>query len=94
MAIGSMLKIPLRDGDRIAGYLSVFRDEIETEKLWAGQVNLDRRQDLPRESFEAWKQTQMGQARSWAASGGTHATATTSLRSSQSQPFLDEVGKW
>jgi light-regulated signal transduction histidine kinase (bacteriophytochrome) len=74
-AIRSILMIPLRDRDQIVGYLSIFRDEIETEKLWAGQIDLDRRQDLPRASFAAWKQTQTGQVRSWTVSELKLATA-------------------
>jgi light-regulated signal transduction histidine kinase (bacteriophytochrome) len=67
-AIRSILMIPLFDRDRIVGYLSVFRDEIETEKLWAGRIDSDRRQELPRASFEAWKQTQTGQVQGWTVS--------------------------
>lgn len=66
--IRSLLMIPLYDRTQLVGYLSVFRDQIETEKLWAGRVDADGRQELPRSSFEAWKQTQTGQVRAWTGS--------------------------
>jgi signal transduction histidine kinase len=50
---------------QVAGYLSVFRDEIETETLWAGQFDADLRQTYPRQSFEIWRQSQSGQICPW-----------------------------
>lgn len=67
-AIRSILTIALRQNHQIVGYISIFRDAIDTETLWAGRVDPDGRQELPRASFEAWKQTQTGQVRSWTAS--------------------------
>ena len=64
-AIRGMLVLPLRYGDRIVGYLSVFRDAIHTETLWAGKVDPDGRQALPRQSFEVWKQIQSDRTHPW-----------------------------
>lgn len=66
--IRSILTIALHQNHRIVGYVSIFRDAIDTERLWAGRVDSDERQELPRASFEAWKQTQTGQVRAWTTS--------------------------
>ncbi|MGD2181267.1 ATP-binding protein [Lusitaniella coriacea] len=63
--IRGILIIPLEYRQEFLGYLSVFRDEIDTEILWAGQVDSDRRQEQPRLSFEVWKESKKGQADSW-----------------------------
>jgi light-regulated signal transduction histidine kinase (bacteriophytochrome) len=64
-AIRGLLIIPLMARQQVAGYLSVFRDEIETETLWAGQFDADLRQTYPRQSFEIWRQSQSGQICPW-----------------------------
>lgn len=66
--IRGLLMIPLRYRRRLLGYLSVFRDEVEAEILWAGQVSTDERQMLPRQSFDVWKETKRGQSAEWAPS--------------------------
>jgi light-regulated signal transduction histidine kinase (bacteriophytochrome) len=63
--IRSMLMIPLWYRQQLLGYLSIFRDEIETEILWAGQFDPDQRQLYPRQSFEIWKESRRGQALPW-----------------------------
>jgi GAF domain-containing protein len=63
--IRSILMIPLQYRQQLLGYLSIFRDEIDTEKLWAGQFDPDSRQLYPRLSFEAWRQSKKAQARKW-----------------------------
>jgi diguanylate cyclase (GGDEF)-like protein/PAS domain S-box-containing protein len=45
--------------------LSIFRNEIETETLWAGRLDLDRRNFRPRESFAAWREIKKGQVQKW-----------------------------
>jgi light-regulated signal transduction histidine kinase (bacteriophytochrome) len=64
-AIRGLLVLPLHYHQEFFGYLSIFRDEIETEKLWAGQVDSDRRQTQPRKSFEVWRELKKGQVQSW-----------------------------
>jgi PAS domain S-box-containing protein len=48
------------------GYLSIFRQAIDVETIWAGRLDsLDPRQQRPRQSFEAWQQVNQGQAQPW-----------------------------
>lgn len=63
--IRGLLLMPLQYGQQSLGCLSVFRDEIDTEKLWAGQFDADQRQFRPRRSFESWRELKRGQAQAW-----------------------------
>ena len=63
--IRSILMIPLEYHQQLLGYLSIFREEIDTETLWAGQFDSDERQNYPRKSFEAWRESKTAQARQW-----------------------------
>lgn len=63
--IRSMLMIPLQYRQQLLGYLSIFCNEIDTEKLWAGQFDPDQWQKYPRLSFEVWCQSKKAQARKW-----------------------------
>lgn len=63
--IRGILMLQLQYHQQILGYLSIFRDAIDTETLWAGQFDPDQRQSYPRVSFEAWRQTKKAQAREW-----------------------------
>ncbi len=63
--IRSLLMVPLTTRQQSLGYLTLFRDEFATETLWAGRHDPDQRQDLPRQSFELWRQSQSGQTRPW-----------------------------
>lgn len=63
--IRSILMIPLHYRQQLIGFLSIFRNEIDTETLWAGQFDLDRRQIYPRQSFEAWRESKKAQAKKW-----------------------------
>jgi diguanylate cyclase (GGDEF)-like protein len=63
--IRSLLIGPLQYRQQCIGYLSIFRNEIETETLWAGRVDADDRNLYPRESFEAWREVKKGQAQPW-----------------------------
>lgn len=65
--IRTILMIPLQYRQELLGYLSIFRNEIDTETLWAGQFDPDRRQIYPRLSFEVWRETKLGQAPQWTA---------------------------
>jgi diguanylate cyclase (GGDEF)-like protein len=77
--IRSILIIPLKYNKQYLGCLTLFRNEIETETLWAGRNDLDERNRRPRASFEAWREIIKGQAKIWkleeiklAESVGTH----------------------
>jgi len=63
--IRGMLIIPLLYRQQLLGYLSIFRDEIDTETLWAGQYDSDQRQLYPRLSFEVWRESKKAQAQKW-----------------------------
>ncbi len=63
--IRSILMIPLEYHQQLLGYLSIFREEIDTETLWAGKFDSDERQNYPRESFEVWRESKTAQARDW-----------------------------
>jgi light-regulated signal transduction histidine kinase (bacteriophytochrome) len=63
--IRSLLVVPLFYRQQNLGYLTIFRNEIETETLWAGRFNSNLKQLLPRQSFEAWKERKTGQALDW-----------------------------
>ncbi|MBR8835887.1 MAG: GAF domain-containing protein [Stigonema ocellatum SAG 48.90 = DSM 106950] len=65
--IRSIVMIPLKYHQQLLGYLSIFRDEIDTETLWAGQFDLDQRQLYPRLSFEVWRESKKAQASQWTA---------------------------
>jgi GAF domain-containing protein len=64
--IRSMLMIPLQYRQELFGFLSIFRDEFETETLWAGQVDNDKRLLSPRISFEVWRDTKRTAVPKWA----------------------------
>ena len=63
--IRSILMIPIEYHQQLLGYLSIFREEIDTETLWAGQFDSDERQNYPRKSFELWRESKTAQARQW-----------------------------
>jgi len=65
--IRELLLVPLVFRQQIIGYLSIFRDEFATETLWAGRLDEDGRQDLPRQSVACWRQMQTGLAEPWSA---------------------------
>ncbi|MCC3408273.1 MAG: GAF domain-containing protein [Microcoleus sp. PH2017_10_PVI_O_A] len=65
--IRSILIAPLRTRQQIFGYLSIFREEFDTETLWAGQLDADGRLAQSRISFEAWKESKTAQIREWEA---------------------------
>ncbi|MDB9374341.1 GAF domain-containing protein [Nodularia sphaerocarpa] len=63
--IRSILMIPLQYRQQLVGYLSIFRNAVDTETLWAGQFDLDKRQVYPRLSFEVWRESKKAQAQTW-----------------------------
>jgi len=65
--IRGLLVMPLWYRRQLLGYLTVFRDEIETEILWAGKADPDQRQLYPRQSFKVWKESCRGQIEPWTA---------------------------
>jgi GAF domain-containing protein len=63
--IRSLLIIPLNHGNQIVGCLTIFRQEVDIEILWAGWNNPDTRQLIPRQSFQVWRQQKIGQTQAW-----------------------------
>ncbi len=63
--IRSILIVPLQYQQQCIGCLSIFRQEIDTETLWAGQCNQDERNIRPRQSFELWREVKKGLAQEW-----------------------------
>lgn len=63
--IRSLLLMPLGYGEDYLGVLSLFRDEIETDILWAGRFDPDERNDRVRQSFEEWREIKQGQVNPW-----------------------------
>lgn len=65
--IRGILMIPLHHRQQLLGYMTIFRDEVDSETLWAGQFDPDSRQMYPRKSFEVWRQSKKAQALEWTA---------------------------
>jgi signal transduction histidine kinase len=68
-------------GDQCLGILSIFRNEVDTDIIWAGRFDPDERQQRVRQSFEAWRELKLAQACEWVheeveilSSLGTHLT--------------------
>ena len=66
--IRALLIIPLQHGVTVVGCLTIFRDEVDIETIWAGCADTDSRQLMPRQSFAAWRELKTGQAQQWAES--------------------------
>ncbi|MBD2778362.1 GAF domain-containing sensor histidine kinase [Iningainema tapete] len=62
--IRGLLVMPLTYRQNFLGYLSIFRNEFDTEILWAGQRD-HHQQQLPQISFATWREQKKGQAREW-----------------------------
>lgn len=67
--------MPLVTHQQIIGYLSLFRDAFTCETLWAGHCDSDQRQTFPRQSFEIWRQSHIGQIQPWLSDEQTLAAA-------------------
>lgn len=65
--IQSLLFIPLRSQTEWMGCLILFRQDHEYTKSWAGCNDLELRNTLPRQSFEAWIEIQR-QVKPWTSS--------------------------
>ncbi|WP_206602930.1 bifunctional diguanylate cyclase/phosphodiesterase [Leptolyngbya ohadii] len=63
--IRSVLVISLENHHQRIGWLTVFRNGYDTEILWAGKHCKDRRNQLPRLSFEAWCELKTDQSSAW-----------------------------
>ena len=63
--IRGMLIMPLQYSDQTLGCLTIFRNAINTEILWAGYWDKDERYDQPRKSFELWREEKRNQAPVW-----------------------------
>ncbi|MEB3232878.1 MAG: GAF domain-containing protein [Leptolyngbyaceae bacterium] len=66
-AIRGILILPFHLERQVIGCLTIFRDGIDQELIWAGKFNPDKRQLSPRQSFEAWRQLKEGQVTPWRA---------------------------
>lgn len=64
--IRSLIILPLRYGQQLLGCLTIFRNQVDVETLWAGRVD---RSDLglqqPRLCFAAWREVKHQQAIAW-----------------------------
>ena len=65
--IRSLLVMPLQYNGQSLGCLTIFRDEIDTDILWAGKFDPDERNSRVRNSFSAWRELKKNQARKWIA---------------------------
>lgn len=66
--IRSLLIVRLQYRQHILGYLSIFRDEIDIETIWARRPDHDDERHLcPIISFETWRELKRGQAQEWKA---------------------------
>ncbi|AUB42693.1 GAF domain-like [Nostoc flagelliforme CCNUN1] len=63
--IRGLMVIPLHYREKFIGVLSIFRSEFETEILWAGRCEQNRRLLLPQLSFELWREQKKGQSHEW-----------------------------
>ncbi|AFZ21340.1 GAF domain-containing protein [Allocoleopsis franciscana] len=63
--IRGLLVMPLYHGSESLGCLTIFRNAIEIETLWAGYWDKDQRQQRPRASFEVWREYQKSQPPQW-----------------------------
>ena len=65
--IRGLLVIPLRYRQNFIGVLSIFRNEFDTEILWAGHRDQNQQQLLPQISFDVFREQKKGQAPEWKA---------------------------
>lgn len=63
--IRSIAIVPLQFHQQFVGCLTIFHNGYDTEILWAGRQQQDARNDLPRASFEAWREIKTNQAPTW-----------------------------
>ena len=63
--IRGLLVITLHYQQQVVGCLTVFRNAIDTEKMWAGRFDSSAAQTLPRQSFELWREIKKGESPEW-----------------------------
>ncbi|MBD1864146.1 MULTISPECIES: EAL domain-containing protein [Trichocoleus] len=63
--IRTALIVPLQCQHQCVGWLTIFRNGYDTEILWAGRCHPDERNQLPRRSFEAWREVKTKQSPLW-----------------------------
>lgn len=63
--IRSLAVIPLQFQGKAVGWLTIFRAGYDTELVWAGRDSDDERNQMPRASFEAWREVRQDQAPVW-----------------------------
>lgn len=67
--IKSILTVRLEYRRQILGYLTIFRQGIDTETIWARRPDRDDpRNYFPRQSFETWRELKRNKARQWTSS--------------------------
>ncbi|NER99754.1 MAG: GAF domain-containing protein [Symploca sp. SIO1B1] len=65
-SIRGIVVLPLQHNSQESlGCLTIFRNAVNTETLWAGYWDSDERQQLPRKSFEVWREYKKNQAPPW-----------------------------
>ncbi|PLZ97728.1 histidine kinase [Fischerella thermalis CCMEE 5268] len=64
--IRTLLILRLQYRQQILGYLSIFRNEIDVETIWARRPDRDDERHLsPIKSFEVWRELKRGQVQEW-----------------------------
>ena len=64
--IKSILTIKIEYRQKTLGYLTIFRQGIDIETIWAKRPDRDDPRNLfPRQSFETWRELQQNKARPW-----------------------------
>ncbi|MFM9267151.1 GAF domain-containing protein [Tychonema sp. BBK16] len=63
--IRGLLVIPLHCQQQLIGCLTIFRNETNSEKSWAGRFDTSVKQMLPRQSFGIWREIKKGQSPKW-----------------------------
>ena len=64
--IRGMLVVKLTHRNRFLGYLSLFRQPKDLERIWAGRPDAsDPRQHRPRQSFDTWRELKRNQTPPW-----------------------------
>ena len=86
--IRGLLVIPLQYQQQLIGCLTIFRNEIDSERMWAGRFDSSVKQMLPRQSFEVWREVKKGQSPHWKWQELEQALAIANQFSSAIQQYL------
>lgn len=87
-SIRGVLIVPLQYRQQFFGTLTIFREPIDTEKLWAGYFDTNVKQVMPRQSFQAWRELKRNQAREWRSEDISLATALSNHFSMAIEQYL------